>query len=197
MEEEQEQEEVDHTTNPQPAAQHGSQGHTNVFFLYCKTNVDKDSLFDLTHILAIYGISSFLDFTTDHKAIPANWSVWTEEKIDSCDYVILICTEPLHKALKDNINASDSDLVEMFQGKFSARAVVNRVQAPKFIPVFIDCTPDENVVPHQLRTHHFLQLRVRELMQAVEGKPKEYVHRKINDNHSFLGIKQLIDLLQQ
>ena len=210
-----EEEEVDHTTNPQPAtqpatqpaaqpatqpaawpaAQHGPQGHTNVFFLYCKTSVDQGSLVDLADILSLYGISSFLDITTE--AIPANWSIWTEEKIELCHYVILVCSKPLHKALKDNINASDNDLVDMFKGKFSARAVVNCIRAPKFIPAFIDCTPNENVVPLQLRTHHFPHLRVRELMQAVEGKPDEYVHRKINDNHSFLGIKQLIDLLQQ
>ena len=187
-----EEEEVDHTTNLPPAAQHGPHGLTSAFFLYCKTDVDEDSLVGLTAILANYGILSCIDITTEQ--IPANWSLWTEKKIESCHYVILVCTEPLYRALKNHVS---DDLVEMFKGKFFACAVVNHVRAPKFIPVFIDCTPDEKVVPSQLKTHHFYYLRVRELGQAVEGKSDEDLDREIKDNPLFMDIKQLIDLLQQ
>lgn len=53
--------------------------------------------------------------------------------------------------------------------------------SPEIHSCIFGCTPDENAIPFQLRTHYFLRLKMRELMQVVEGKPNEHMEREINN----------------
>ena len=163
-----------------------------VFILYCKTeHMSEELLMDMADFLQLCRVSVIVDVCIPCDQYPRNWNSWTEEMIQSSYRVILICTRPLYTAFTEGTNTTSGGqtLVEMLRGKFYVTSIVHYLyQEPsKFIPVFIDNSPDADIVPRALRTHVPLSLNVSELSKVN----REDLQKEINNNSKFKDFKLL------
>lgn len=80
---------------------------------------------------------------------PLNWDIWTTSKIAESDYVLMVCSPQLIQHFTSGQRAH----VQMYKGVYFSDTVINMIEAPKFIPVFLNsCVPEElrSWIPIQL-----------------------------------------------
>lgn len=162
-----------------------------VTFLYCKHGLDKETLEDLLEILGhCSDIVLHIDLTVTN--IPTNWNRWVEKQITSCDYVLLICTRELHKAL----TAMDNTIVEMFKGRFYSNSILDCLHPSKVIPVFIDCPEDRELIPMRLHDKKCFELYVAAFQHNLQINEDSLQHA-IMCNSDFNAFRELFELLQK
>ena len=123
-------------------------GCENVFILYCD---DKELQRDFSE--SVEDLAAFLtracgqamkihcDFY--QEAPPGNWTRWTEQHIKMSDVVLMVCSPTLIRML-DNRDQHTERPVAMKCGCFDAETVYNLIEAPKFIPVFVNSYREEH-----------------------------------------------------
>ena len=100
-----------------------------------------------------------------------NWNTWTQQMMEASDYVLLVCSPQL----KDHFSSGEREDVVMYKGMFFSDAIVNCIEAPKFIPVYLnDCAPKDGSlkpwVPSQLHASRLYHLQhLREFYRTVSG----------------------------
>lgn len=184
-----------------------SKNSTNVFILYCKdqqlpqTETFSDDVLGLADCLNLCGgVKCKVDrYISSH---PPNWNLWTEQLIKESQYVILVCSPTLSKALRE----PGSCILEMKKGKYYANSVVNYVQPQKFIPVLLNNhVPQANPldwVPAQLHMTSLYQLNISELRSALtvpEGAPRHVLDEKMRlvlTEERFKSIAKLLNHLR-
>ena len=172
---------------PPPPVSFPDHVKTNVFILYCKDTELQTShgitaekfcrdVIKLADILTwCGGINCSMDaFEIEHKS---NWNQWTVKKIQEATHVIMVCSPQL----MEHFSFDGKNDVMMYKGMFHSRAVVNLIQAPKFIPVFLNnCVPPDLKlwVPAQLHTSRLYCLRnLRALHQHLSSSSEERTAR--------------------
>ena len=128
-------------------------GDARVFILYCKDSllfeqheVSEDDFTRYIRELAdslvhCGGIDCIVDIYENNH--PINWNTWTTSKIAESDYVLLICSPQLIEHFTSGQRAH----VLMHKGMYFSDTVVNMIEAPKFIPVFLNsCVPAQLMI---------------------------------------------------
>ena len=176
-----------------------------VFVLYCKDHqlpqTFSDDVLDLADTLNhCGGFTCTIDHYVDVP--PPNWNVWTQQKIEESQYVLLVCSPTLAQVLKTPHDYT----LEMEKGKYYASTVVNYVKPQKFIPVFLNyyiprVDPSE-WVPTQLHMSTLYGLNISELRSVLtvsEGTPRhvldEKLRRALSDDR-FRNIAKLVNHLR-
>ena len=74
--------------------------------------------------------------TVDHyvDVPPPNWNVWTQQRIEESQYVILVCSPTLAQVIRTPHDYT----LNMEKGKYYASTVVNFIQPHKVIPVYLN-----------------------------------------------------------
>ena len=120
---------------PEPTAV--TQTKRKVFILYCKdpqlSPTFSDDVLDLADTLNhCGGFTCAVDHYVDVR--PPNWNVWTQQRIEESQYVILVCSPTLAQV----IQTPHDHVLSMEKGKYYANGIVNLIQPSKFIPVFLN-----------------------------------------------------------
>ena len=121
--------------------------------------------------------------TVDHyvDVHPPNWNVWTQQKIEESQYVLLVCSPTLAHALRDPAE----HILDMEKGKYYVSSIVNYVQPQKFIPVFMSHYVPRHYlewVPKQLHASAVYSLNVskfRTLFTVLEDTPRHVLDEKL------------------
>ncbi len=115
-------------------------------------------------LISCGGIECIADFyEKDH---PQSWSVWTENRIRDCDYVLYVCS-PL---LISDLRSGEHRNINMNVGMFFSNAIVHSIVAPKFVPVFLnECVPRDpkDWLPLQLHASRQYRLNIRDFSNSV------------------------------
>ena len=144
--------------------------YKKVFILYCKDRhlpqTFSDEVLDLADILSHCG---GFTCTVDHyvDVHPANWDLWTQQRIEESQYVLFVCSPTLAHHLRD---PGDSILV-MEKGKYYVSSIVNYVKPQKFIPVFLNQYVPRSYldwVPSQLHASAVYGLNISELRSVLD-----------------------------
>lgn len=149
-----------------------------VFLLYCKdpdlNDGACDDVLSFADLLSkCGGLKCEFDGYDDNHEL--NWDAWTQRMIEECDFVLLICSHKLISHFRDPKHV----LVDMTKGKFWADAMVNHIDARKFIPVFLNSDFDSICVPAGLKAATHYELRVSDLEAEMEGTVDEQFNQRI------------------
>ena len=134
----------------------------------------------------------------DKHSRETNYSLWTEKMIMESDFVLLVCSPALNKCLQN----PQHELISMEWGKFYADAVVNHIDPTKFIPVFLNASPQLQWVPTNLHASTHYELKVDDLMAEMgdtEGRPAaEFAERfgELLQEAKFQDIAKLLAVLR-
>ena len=177
----------------------------NVFILYCKDHqlpqTFSDDVLDLADILIHCG---GFTCTIDHyvNIPPANWNIWTQQRIEESQYVLLVCSPTLAQALREPANY----MLDMEKGKYYVSTVVNFIQPQKVIPVYLNCyIPQADPlgwVPTQLHMSSLYCLNIsefRSVLTVPEGTPRHVLDEKLRTALSedrFKSITKLVNHLR-
>lgn len=175
-----------------------------IFVLYCKDPQlppeFSDDVLDLADILSHCG--GFL-VMIDHyiNVHPPNWNIWTQQKIEESQYVLLVCSPTFAHVLRE----PGEWMLDMEKGKYYAHSIVNYVQPQKFIPVFLNQFIPRNYlewVPKQLHASAVYSLNVSKLGAVLTGSedvPRhvfdEKLRRALSDDQ-FREIAKLVNHLR-
>ena len=126
--------------------------------------------------------------------LPRNWSVWTEEMIETNDFIVTVCSPTLNRMLKD----SQHELVNMQGGKFYADVVVNHISSHKFIPIFLNTPSCDEWVSSNLQTSTYYSLTISDFTLALgdtEGMHPQTFKQKMSDLFGDPGFQSIISLV--
>lgn len=132
---------------------------------------------------------------------PPNWNVWTQQKIEESQYVLLVCSPTLAQALRNPAEC----ILDMEKGKYYVSSIVNYVQPQKFIPVFIShYVPQYYLewVPKQLHASAVYSLNISEfrmVLMVPEDTPRHVLDEKLRhalSEHRFKEIAKLVSHLR-
>ena len=162
-----------------------SGGKVKVYILYCKDDTLQEDyrtsadefcmdIRELAEVLVCCGgIECSLDMYAEEQM---NYNLWVEQQIRESTHVLMICSPQLMR----HLSYGGKKDVRMHKGFFFSTTVVNCIEAPKFVPVFLNrIEPRELMswVPAQLRTSRKYCLReLREFHRLVD--PEEYVREE-------------------
>ena len=121
----------------------------------------------------------------------ANWSLWTEEKINESEFVLLLCSPMIKKCL----TSPTHELVEMAHGRYYADAIYNYIAPGKFIPVFLNGDRQLELVPQTLHAMTHYELNVNVLMSRMgdtRGMTQHYFERRVTE---LLGEPEFRDIV--
>ena len=121
--------------------------------------------------------------TIDHYVDipPPNWNIWTQQRIEESQNVLLVCSPTLAQMIRTPHNY----MLSMEKGKYYANGIVNLIHPPKFIPVYLNgYKPGANQewLPPQLRMCTVYNLNISELRVAIqipEGSPRYVLDEKL------------------
>ena len=158
-----------------------------VFLLYCKvpppgktTEQFCDEVLALADLLnRSGGFKCEFDGYNTHKAI-ANWGVWTEDNVKESDFVLLLCSPMMSKYLK----SPNHELVEMTVGKFYADSIPSYIDPKKFIPVFLNTSIQQQLVPANLQAVKHYELRVSVFISRMgdtQGMTAEQFEKQVTE----------------
>ena len=172
-----------------------------IFILYCKDpqlhQTFSDDVLDLADILIhCGGFTCTIDHYVDIP--PANWNIWTQQKIEESQYVILVCSPTLAQTLREPANY----MLDMEKGKYYVRTIVNFIQPQKVIPVYLNhYVPQAGPlgwVPTQLHTSAIYSLNIAEFRSALvvsEDSPRYVLDEKLRvalSEERFRNIAKLV-----
>lgn len=175
-----------------------------VFVLYCKDQEeysckDVEQLSDV--LISCGGIKCIADYYEEQR--PPNWNTWTLKKIKECDYVIMVCSPKLETLLSSNKHYD----IQMRVGFFSSDAVVNLIDARKFVPVFLNNVPSGQEcswLPDKLLSSSQFHLQyLNAFYSSVYGVPdscQEEHNRSVYKNlrnPKFQGVASLVQHLRK
>ena len=156
-----------------------------VFILYCKDphlpQTFSDDVLDLADTLNHCG---GFRCTVDHyvDVPPPNWNVWTQQRIEESQYVILVYSPTLAQV----IQTSHDYTLNMEKGKYYANGIVNLIHPSKFIPVFLNGykpVGDKLLwLPPQLRMCTNYEVSIAEFREAIsvpEDTPRHVLDKKL------------------
>ena len=175
-----------------------------IFILYCKDRqlpqTFSDDVLDLADILNhCGGFTCMVDHYVDVP--PPNWNLWTQQRIEESQYVILVCSPTLAQVLRE---PSDY-MLEMDKGKYYVSTIVNYVQPQKIIPVYLNNYMPQAFlewVPTQLHTSAVYGLNLSELCSALtvsEDSPRHVLDEKLRialSEERFRNIAKLVNHLR-
>ena len=124
-------------------------GDSKVFILYCKDttipNISADQWFEsilqLADLLNRCGrIKCSMDSYVQQPQ--TNWNRWTMDQINESNFVVLV----MSPMLSSGLYSSEHRDLAMENGRFYCDSIANMVQAPLFVPVFLNgCEPEGNL----------------------------------------------------
>ncbi len=126
------------------------------------------------------GITCSTDFY--EKGNPGNWNIWTQQQIETSNHVVMIASPQLYQ----HLSKEERTDVEMERGKYFSNTVINTIEAPKFVPVFLNGNEPQSPkhwLPLQLHMSTWFLLRnVREFYNAVDmhGEHTEPLREKFS-----------------
>ncbi|XP_078583540.1 uncharacterized protein LOC144866161 isoform X2 [Branchiostoma floridae x Branchiostoma japonicum] len=159
---------------PKPEAESGestasTEATKRVFISYCsdpytdkkrtKEKIEEDMKMQrervktLSDELRRNGVDSRIDQYENYNP-PTFWTKWTEEQIESSDYVLMVCTPNYLKCIRGRRNEDETtESGTSFQGIVFYSQLADPKLHGKFLPVFFD-EVDRSLVPTSLRGAH-------------------------------------------
>ncbi len=148
-----------------------------VLLLYCKDpDSNGDDILDLADLLQKSG-GMECEYDGYDGQHPTNWGVWTENKIQECDFVLFVCSQKF----SDHLRNPEHVLIDMTKGKFWCDTIVNLIDARKFIPVFLNSSCDQRLIPAALKAATHYELLVNHLVQDMDGTPEEQFTQRLEE----------------
>lgn len=180
---------------------------TKVFLLYCKDTSLKRShgvsggdfcedVLKLANILTCCGgINCSVDF---YEKEQENWDLWTQKKIKDSTYVLMVCSPQL----MEHLSYGGEKDVKMYKGMFFSNTIVNCIEAPKFIPIFLNGYEPRNLkswLPAQLHASRCYRLRgLRAFYQRIDPERfgEEERNLRVTVNIQKPQFRELAELVQ-
>ena len=159
---------------------------SKVFILYCKDPqlppTFSNDVLDLADTLNLCGgFKCIVDHYTNLH--PESWNIWTQQKIEESQYVLLVLSPMLAQKIKNPVG---EDVLHMEKGKYYVNGIVNYIHPPKFIPVFLNGYIPADYhqwIPSQLQMYTVYHLNIAELrtvlLRVPEGSPENVLHETL------------------